>query len=240
MSGLIEVPTPDGAMPAHLWLPPSGSGPGILLVQEVFGISPYIERRAQDLADLGYVVLAPEIWWRLGVSRVEEGPQALEEAFGLLERSDWGLAVSDAAQALSTVEGRPEVTRGAGIVGFCYGGGLAYAVAARTSPDVLVSYYGSALPELLGLAEHPGVDQVPPTEFTARQLHHFGLADRFLGRPTVEQIRDILVRQDNVTFETYDADHAFDNDDFFLYDGAASALAWQRTLAFLEQHLPIG
>ena len=103
-----------------------------------------------------------------------------------------------------------------------------------------MSYYGSALPDLLGLAEHPGVDQVPPTEVTARQLHHFGLADRFLGHPTVEQIRDILVQQDNVTFETYDADHAFDNDDFYLYDGAASALAWQRTLAFLEQHLPVG
>ena len=70
------VPTPDGDMPAHLWLPASGSGPGILLLQEIFGVSRYIEQRAQDLADLGYVVLAPEIFWRLGVSRVDEGPEA--------------------------------------------------------------------------------------------------------------------------------------------------------------------
>ena len=63
-------------MPSHLWLPASGRGPGILLLQEIFGVSRYIEQRAQDLADLGYVVLAPEIFWRLGVSRVDEGPDA--------------------------------------------------------------------------------------------------------------------------------------------------------------------
>ena len=53
----LQVATPDGEMPAHLWLPEAGSGPGILLLQEIFGISRYVESRAQDLADLGYVVL---------------------------------------------------------------------------------------------------------------------------------------------------------------------------------------
>ena len=133
MSGLIEVPTPDGAMPAHLWLPPSGSGPGILLLQEIFGISPYIQRRAQDLADLGYVVLAPEsggVWVCPGSRRGRGVGGGLRPApaFGLGAR---GLR---RGPALSTVEGRPEMTRGAGIVGFCFGGGLAYAVAARPRP----------------------------------------------------------------------------------------------------------
>ena len=66
----IAVPTPDGTMPAHLWRPALGTGPGILLLQEIFGVSDYIERRAQDLADLGYTVLAPEIYWRIGASRI--------------------------------------------------------------------------------------------------------------------------------------------------------------------------
>src|SRR5680860_812470 len=97
---LFSVETPDGAMPAHLWRPPSGNGPRIPLLQEIFGISDYITHRAQDLADLGYVVLAPEIYWRVGASRVENGPDALEPAFGLAQQVDWDAAVSDGAAAL--------------------------------------------------------------------------------------------------------------------------------------------
>src|ERR1044072_4713184 len=85
----IELRTPDGGMPAHVWAPSSGSGPGILLLQEIFGVSDYIERRATDLSALGYVVLAPEIYWRIGATRVENGPQALNEAFALAKQVDW-------------------------------------------------------------------------------------------------------------------------------------------------------
>jgi carboxymethylenebutenolidase len=67
----------------------SGSGPGILLLQEIFGVSDYITSRAQDLADLGYVALAPEIYWRIGASRVENGPDALDPAFGMAQQVDW-------------------------------------------------------------------------------------------------------------------------------------------------------
>ena len=61
----VYVGTDGGQLPAHLWLPPAGSGPGLLLIQEIFGGSDYIKQRAADLAQLGYVVLAPEIYWRL-------------------------------------------------------------------------------------------------------------------------------------------------------------------------------
>src|SRR3954447_11461031 len=111
---LVSVPTPDGDMPAHLWLPAAGTGPGLLLLQEIFGVSDYIARRAADLAELGYVVLAPEMWWRLGVSRVPEGPDAMEEAFALLQRSDWPKAVEDGARALDFLEALPAVTGGRG------------------------------------------------------------------------------------------------------------------------------
>jgi len=238
----IAVQTPDGTMPAHLWRPAAGSGPGILLLQEVFGISDYIERRAKDLAALGYVVLAPEIWWRMGVSRVEDGPNALAEAFALLERCDWLSAVQDSERALDGLAELPEVSGGVGIVGFCFGGGLGFNVAARRPPKLLVSYYGSALPELLGLAPPwPGVPVLDPGPLSAPSLHHFGLLDQFIGRPMVEQIRDTVSPLEQVTFETYEeADHAFDNDDFMLFNAEASALAWERTVTFLDTHLPPG
>ncbi len=241
-SSRIAVPTAGGDMPAHLWLPASGSGPGILLLQEIFGISPYIERRAQDLADLGYVVVAPEIWWRQGVSRVEEGPEAMETGFGLLQQVDWQAAVDDSLAALEVLRGRDEVTGHVGILGFCFGGGLAFDVASRTEVDALVSYYGSALPDLLGVVEaDPRVTVVGPEAVTAPSLHQFGMTDQFLTRPVVEQIRALLEPLPNVTWFGYEtADHAFDNPDFFLHDADASQLAWRRTSDWLAEHLTRG
>ena len=229
-------------MPAHLWLPASGSGPGILLLQEIFGISPYIERRAQDLADLGYVVVAPEIWWRQGVSRVEEGPEAMETGFGLLQQVDWQAAVDDSLAALEVLRGRDEVTGQVGIMGFCFGGGLAFDVASRTEVDALVSYYGSALPDLLGVVEaDPRVTVVGPEAVPAPSLHQFGMTDQFLTRPVVEQIQALLEPLPNVTWFGYEtADHAFDNPDFFLHDADASQLAWRRTSDWLAEHLTRG
>lgn len=75
----VSIPTALGEMPARLWQSPAGRGPGIVLFQEIFGISPYIERRATDLAAAGYVVLAPEFYWRLGESGVANGPDMLAQ-----------------------------------------------------------------------------------------------------------------------------------------------------------------
>ena len=239
MSERISLDTPDGAMPGQLWLPADGSGPGIVLVQEIFGVSAYIERRAQDLADLGYVVVAPEFFWRLGVARVEEGPAAMEEGFGLLQRLDWAAAVSDGVAAVSWLRHRPEVSGAVGIVGFCLGGGLGFNIAAETPVDALVSYYGSALPGLLGLVpESPG-PVLGPDAVTAPSLHHFGLCDSFIPRPMVEQVQATLSTQDTVTFLTHEnGDHAFDNGDFHLYDEATSQKAWAQTVDWLRQNLP--
>lgn len=232
MSERLDVPTTDGPMPAHRWLPEGGTGPGILLLQEIFGISPYIRRRAQDLADLGYVVLAPEVFWRLGVSEVENGPDMLPEAMGLLNRLDWDAAVADSTAALQMLRGLPEVEGGAGVVGFCFGGGLGYAVVAGEPADALVSYYGSALPGL--------VEAVPSV--ATPSLHVFGEADAYLPMDAVETIRAAVTSGSAPTeVVTYPgADHAFDNDDFVNHDPQASAAAWERTEAWLAQTLPTG
>ena len=223
--------TEAGEMPAYLWLPDGGTGPGLLLLQEIFGVSAYIQRRAADLAAAGYVVLAPELYWRLDATRVDESsPAAIDDAMSLAGQLDWDTAVADAVAALRHLRARDEVHGGTGIVGFCFGGGLAFNVAAKDSPDVLVSYYGSAIPGLLDLA--PSV--------SAPSLHHFGLADAYIDSASVEKIRAALTADGRpVEFEVYEgANHAFDNDDFVLHHPEASALAWQRTLDFLGRTLP--
>lgn len=230
MSAVIEIPTPDGAMPAHLWLPQSGSGPGVLLLQEIFGVSHYIRSRAADLADLGYVVLAPELYWRLEDAEIDESREDfLEQALQTAGRLDWEETVADAVAALGALEERAEATGPTAVMGFCFGGGLAFNVAAVTDVPVLVSYYGSALPNLLHLA-----DQVD-----AASLHIFGTADSYLTMDTVETVRAAVAGPD-VEVHLHDgAGHAFDNPHPAFHHAEASAAAWRQTADFLRRHLPV-
>lgn len=230
MSERVAIPVGGGDLPADLWLPTSGHGPGIVLVQEIFGLSPYIHRRAADLAAAGYVVLAPRFYWRLGAEAVPDGPHMLDEGLALVTQIDWPAAVSDGIAAIGWLRARPEVERGVGLVGFCFGGGLAYHIAAESDADCLVSYYGSALPGL--------VDTVPPVAVPS--LHHFGEADAYIDAAAVERIRRIVQSEPACEFHTYPgADHAFDNSDFVLYHEGASRLAWERTVEFLHRVLPV-
>ena len=235
MDDAVTIPTEAGEMPAHLFLPPSGRGPGIVVLQEIFGVSGYVQRRAAQLAELGYVVVAPEIFWRLGVTSPIEGENALQEGVALVGRLDWQAAVTDATATVEWLRARDEVAGGVGVVGFCFGGGLGFNVAAHleaegSAPlDALVSYYGSALP---GLHDTMTV--------TAPSLHHFGLADSYIDADTVRRIEASVTQQPDTVVETYPgADHAFDNDDMPWHDAGASALAWARTEDFVRQHLPV-
>jgi carboxymethylenebutenolidase len=149
---------------------------------------------------------------------------------GRVQQLDWDTTVADAVAALEHLRGRDEVDGRVGLIGFCFGGGLAFNVAAVDDADVLVSYYGSSLPGLLELAP----------QVTAPSLHHFGLADDYIDAETVSRIREaVTAGRDDVRFETYDgANHAFDNWDFALHHPEASALAWRRTVDFLHEELP--
>lgn len=225
------ITTGDGEMPASLWLPEGGSGPGLVLVQEIFGIGDYIRSRAQDLADLGYVVLAPEVYWRLATQVVDpDAGDELQQALGLAQQVDWDKAVTDVAAALTHLRGMLEVTGGSGLIGFCFGGGLAFNVAAVAEPDALVSYYGSALPSLTGLAP----------QVTAPSLHHFGLEDSYVDVTAQEAIRSAVEPQ-GAQVETYTgAGHAFDNPNPMFFHADASAAAWRSTVGFLARQLPAG
>ncbi|HEY5820866.1 MAG TPA: dienelactone hydrolase family protein [Propionibacteriaceae bacterium] len=228
---LIEIETPDGPMSAHLWLPPTRTGPGLVLVQEIFGVSSYIRQRARDLAELGYVVCAPEVYWRLDTQQVDETrDDVLDQAMGLAQQVSWPDAVADVQLAVAHLRGRIEVSGGVGLIGFCFGGGLAFNVAAVEPVDALVSYYGSSLGSLTDLA---GAVQAP-------SLHHFGLADAFIPAETIETVR-LAVTAHGARFETYPgANHAFDNPSPAFYHPEASAAAWDTTTRFLGEHLPLG
>ena len=214
-------------MPVHVWRPAAGSGPGVVVVQEIFGVSDYVRDRAADLAALGHVVLVPEVYWRLPDARIDPAGDELAQALALVQQVDWDIAVSDVARAVAHLRGMIEVTGGVGLVGFCFGGGLAFNAAAVEPVDALVSYYGSALGGLLHLADR----------VTAPSLHHFGTADAYVDAETQRAIR-LAVTVHGARFETYEgAGHAFDNPAPQFHHAVASEQAWATTVRFLSQHL---
>ena len=241
-----EIHTADGPLPGLLWLPEGTEDgqpvPGLVVLQEIFGLSEFVRSRCAALAEQGYAVLAPAVFGRL----VEPGepapvveaddPEMLPRAMDLVGRVDWPQAVRDGLAA------RDELARMAGVdqdrvglVGFCFGGGLAFNVAASAAQAgvpvaALVSYYGSALPGLLDLA--PSV--------TCPSLHHFGTADSYIPLEQVLEIRDAVTAAapDQVRFELHEgADHAFDNPHPMFHHPQASARAWEQTTDFLAEVL---
>lgn len=228
----IEIATDDGAMPAQLWLPPSGTGAAVVVFQEIFGVGRYIRSRCADLAALGYVVLAPEIYWRLGVTAVDEdADDLLEQGLSLMQRVDWDAAVTDGVAAVRHARAMSEVDGEVGALGFCFGGGLAFNVAAEEPVDALVCYYGSSLPALHTRA----------ADIQAPGLHHFGDADTYIPLETVREIEKSVTAQPDVTVEIHPgAGHAFDNPAPMFHHRAASAAAWAITVRFLAEHLKAG
>ena len=235
-STTLSVDVEGGQLPADLLLPPSGRGPGVVVHQEIFGVTGYIRSRAEALAALGYVVLVPHFYWRLGDPVVPEGGDGLPQAMELMGRYDWPAGVADGVAALDTLRSRDEVQGPVGLLGFCFGGGLAFNVAAAAAsegrgPDALVSYYGSALPNLLDLAG----------QVTCPSLHHFGLEDAYIPPETVRAIESaVTAGNDDVTFLTYPgAGHAFDNPWPMFHHAEASGQAWAATETWLLKHLPV-
>jgi len=228
----VMVPTHDGgSMPAFAAEPKSGSGPGVVVLQEIFGVTDYIKRRARDLADLGYVVLAPQLYWRLGsaVELPENTPEGLQQAFGYMQRMDGRQAVDDAAAALEHLRQMPQTAGRAGALGFCLGGRLVYELAAAADPDAVVSYYGSGIAAQL--------DSAP--RITMPVIFHFGDADAYLPVSEANQIRDAFAGHADTEVHIHaGAGHAFDNPSPMFHHQAASEEAWPQTADFLKRHLP--
>ena len=229
----VEIQTHDGgAMPAVVALPESGSGPGVVLLQEIFGITDYIKSRARDLAALGYVVVAPELYWRLGphISTDERTEAGLQEAFGYSTRLDMARAVDDAVATLEQLRAMPETAGKAAVLGFCLGGRLAYEVGVQSRPDVVVSYYGAGIADRL--------DDAP--NLTSPVIFHFGGADAFLPPEQAERIRAAFAEHPATEIHMHQgAGHAFDNfrAPMFYYQPAAEE-SWPQTRAFLEREYP--
>lgn len=222
-----------GEMKAHIAIPEGGTGPGVLLIQEIGGVNSYMQEVASRLANLGYVALAPDVFWRVepGFVVQEFSDETFPRAIEVSSQVDPTLAVADLGMALEHLRELPETTGQVGVLGFCFGGTMAYLVGAEYEPDVVVSYYGSGVAAAIERS----------SDIACPMLMHFGGEDPFLPMSDIETIVAATRGMENVDIIVQsEAGHAFDNHASPLYyDQTAAEAAWEATAAFLTLNLPV-
>lgn len=225
---MIDIAAEDGgSFEGYLALPASGSGPGILLIQEIFGVNSHIRDVADLYAEEGYVVLAPDLFWRQkpGV-QLDYTEEDWKQAFAYLQGFDFGKGISDLKATVAALKARPECTGKVGALGFCMGGTLAYLAAANVGVDCAVAYYGVYIQNQL---EHMARIKVPT-------LLQFAGGDSYAPPEAVQAIKDAAAPNPNVEIVVYPGvDHAFNRPPSPHYDKPASLMAHTRSLALFRR-----
>ncbi|MFE9682274.1 dienelactone hydrolase family protein [Streptomyces sp. NPDC002701] len=221
-----NVTFPSGGSTAHgyLALPPAGRGPGVIVIQEWWGLTDHIADVTERLAKEGFVALAPDLY---GGNVAHEDSEALR----MMQELPVPRGVELLSGAVDHLLSMPEVTSDTvGSVGFCMGGGFVLHQAA-TDPRVsaAVPFYGGIAgegPDFSGLR--------------AQILGHYGERDASIPLDYVTTLGETIREQSGITpdFRVYPAGHAFFNDGRpEAHDPESSALAWQRTVDFLHARL---
>ena len=232
----IDIASHDGAFfGAYLATPPTSvstkSAPGLVVLQEIWGVNAHIRAEAEQYAADGYVVVAPDLFWRLE-PRVELDYDAAgtEAAFAYRKRLDLDLADRDIAATATALRAMAGVAGGVGTVGYCLGGLLAYRAATGGTVDCAVGYYGGGIAQQLDRAAGLAV----PTAL------HFGDRDAHITPEHVAAIEAALGGLPEVRIDRYPAaDHGFNCPARPSYHQQSAALAHGRSLAFLATHLGV-
>ena len=228
---MTEINSFDGGkFEAYLALPASGYGPGIVVLQEIFGVNAHMRSVADWYAVRGFVALCPDLFWRQerGVELTDQTPEDWQKAFALYQGLDEAKAVDDSAAALEFLRQHAACNGRVGAVGFCLGGNLAYLLAVRYQPDCAVGYYGVSIEKSLAEAPHLS---------TPLMLHIAG-RDQYCPPEAQAQIHSALDAHPLVSICDYaEQNHAFGRPGGEHYDGSAAELANLRTLEFFARNL---
>ncbi|MDI3275140.1 dienelactone hydrolase family protein [Pseudomonas sp. AL03] len=225
----IEIDSPDGKFGAYLAIPHTRKGPGIVLIQEIFGVNEHIRSVVEQYAADGYLVIAPDLFWRSG-PRIELGydEAGWKRAVELMNATDIGKAQKDIELAIDALKAQPGLDGGIASIGFCFGGLLSYHTAANGLVDVAIAYYGGGIQNQL--------DRVDEIEVPL--LMHFGEQDSHIPLEAVEKIAERFDTNDNVEIVVYpEAEHGFNCSHRDSYNQRAAAEAHGNTLIFLGMEL---
>ncbi|HVC01133.1 MAG TPA: dienelactone hydrolase family protein [Steroidobacteraceae bacterium] len=218
MGNTIELEAADGHRLAAYLQEPQGKPHGaIVVLQEIFGVTSHIRAIADQYAAAGFLAIAPALFDR--VARDVDVPYTdVAQGFGYKQRLNNDLVMQDVHAAIDRVAPAGRV----GVVGYCWGGAMAYLAAARLPLAAAVVYYGGGTAGLL--AEKPRC----PIMF------HHGELDAHIPASQVDEIKAAIPAG---IFHLYKADHGFNCTDRASYEPASAKLALQRSLEFFHRHL---
>ena len=213
----------------YLALPPAGSGPGLVLFQEIFGVNAHIRAVARQYALDGFVVLAPDMFWR-HAERVDLGYEGEDRQRGvaLAAAQKPDELVADLTTAVAALRARTETAgRKTGAIGYCMGGRLAYTAAALAGVDAAVAYYGGGIHKQLELAARISC----PVQF------HYAGHDDHIPPEAVQSVREAMAGKGAEVHVYPGSMHGFNCWARGAYHAPSAALAHGRSLAFLAQAL---
>jgi carboxymethylenebutenolidase len=221
MGKFVQLQAGDGfELDAYVAQPVGEARGGVVVVQEIFGVNEHIRSVADRFAQEGFFAVAPAIFDRVEkhVDLGFDGP-SMQKGMGIAQKLSIDDAVKDVDAALQYAG--KETGKPAAVVGYCYGGTLAWLSATRLKPAAAVGYYGGYIANFAG--ETP----------KAPVMLHFGLHDDHIPQTDVDKVR---VAHPEVEIFLYDTGHAFNNDMRASYNEKAAREAMSRTLEFLSKH----
>jgi carboxymethylenebutenolidase len=226
----ITIKSEGGDFSGYLAAPESGKGPGIVVIQEIFGVNQVMRDLTDGFAARGYFALCPDLFWRIkpGVQITDKTDAEWKEAFDLMGKFNADTGMKDVQATITQLRGTDGCTGKVGAVGYCLGGMLAYLSATRTDSDASAGYYGVNIQTLLGEAAN----------IRKPLMLHIAGKDGFVPPPAQKQVSDGLKGNPLVTIHLYpEMDHAFARIGGAHYDQANADLANGRTATFFRQHL---
>jgi carboxymethylenebutenolidase len=231
MSGeIITIKGKDGDFSGYLASPGSGRGPGLVVIQEIFGVNDVMREIADGIASRGYFALVPDLFWRLepNIQLTDKTDADWKKALDLMGRFDVDKGITDIQSSIDTLRALPGCTGKVGALGYCLGGQLAYLTASRTNIDAAVGYYGVNIQNRLDEAQnirHP-------------LMLHIAEADEYVPPPEQAKIETGLKDNPHVTIHRYPLmNHAFARVGGAHYDKAMADQANIRSATFFRQHL---
>lgn len=207
-----------------------GKAPGIVVIQEIFGVNKVMRDICDDLAHMGYLAVCPDLFWRQepGVDITDQSQEEWDKAFELFNGFDVDKGVEDLITTLNHVRHMEGCNGKVGDIGFCLGGKLAYLMACRSDADCSVSYYGVDIANFVDEAK----------DIRDPLLMHMAEKDQFVPAEDREKILSELKRYDLISKFVYEGvDHAFARQGGDHYDEEAATTANRRTADFLATYL---
>jgi carboxymethylenebutenolidase len=219
-----------GEFDAYLALPAGGYGPGIVVLQEIFGVNQYLRNVCDWYAAHGFVAVCPDLFWRQerGVELSDQTEAGWQKAFELYQGLDEARAVEDSAAAVEFLRHYPACSGRVGAVGFCLGGNLAWLLSARFKPDCAVGFYGVSVERTIDEAKN----------LSSPLMLHIAGTDQYCPPEAQQHIHEVLDPNPLVAIHDYPLqDHAFGRPGGEHFDAAAAELANLRSLEFFVRHL---